>query len=155
MEQEKVQDHSIRMPMIELIIVIGIFVVISVFLVRMFMGTYRLQNNATDLSSAVIKAETVAEYIKNTASIGEAAIQLQMESYDNTSLNYCIYYDDDWNQTKSPSANIIVITSTITRGESGRMVSADISAFTCKDVEETTKEEALVKITTKKWVSSK
>lgn len=155
MEQEKEQNNSIRMPMIELVIVIGIFVVISVFLVRMFMGTYRLQNNATDLSRAVIKAETIAEQIKNTASIGEAAIELQMESYDNTSQNYCIYYDDDWNQTKSPSVNIIVITSTITKGESGRMVNANIAAFTCKDVEETAKNDALVELTTKKWVSSK
>ncbi len=155
MEQEKVQGNSIRMPMIELVIVIGIFVVISVFLVRMFMGTYRLQNNATDLSRAVIKAETIAEHIKNTASIGEAATQLEMDSYDSTSLNYCIYYDDSWNQTKTPSVNIIVITSTITKGETGRMVSANIAAYTCKDVEATANKSALVKLTTKKWVSNK
>ncbi|MDD5936962.1 MAG: hypothetical protein PUC65_15600 [Clostridiales bacterium] len=155
MDQENEQNRSFRLPMIELVLIIGIFAIISVFLVRMFMGTNRLQKEATDLSCAVIKAESIAEEIKNTASVGEAATQLGMISYDNTSQNFCMYYDKDWNQTLSPSVNIIVVTSTITRGETGRMVNANIAAYSCSNVEDTAKKDALVKLNTKKWVSSK
>jgi type II secretory pathway pseudopilin PulG len=153
MEQEKNRLHSFRMPMIELILVIGIFAVISVFLVQMFMGTNRLQSKATDISKALIQAETVAEQIKNSASIGETAKVFGMTSYDNSAFNYCIYYDNDWKQTKDPSNNIVLVTSSIEKKENGRMVSAEIVAYACKDVKSTKDREALVELTAKKWVN--
>ena len=153
-EQVKDRLHSFRMPMIELILVIGIFAVISVFLVQMFMGTSRLQDKANDISRALIQAQTIAEQIKNSASIGETAKLLEMDNFDNSSLHYCIYYDSNWNQTKSPSTNIILITSSVDKMENGRLVSAIIKAYACRDVESTKEKEALVELTASKWVSA-
>ena len=155
MEKEKVHGHSFRIPMIELVIVIGVFAVISIFLVRMFLGTNRLMNHATDISHAVISAESVAEQIKNTASIGETANLLHMVAYDNTSLNYCIYYDKDWNQTVEPSEHIIIVTSSIEKKTSGRMVKAVIQAYACSTVTDSIDAEPLVELTTNRWVFSR
>ncbi len=141
------------MPMIELILVIGIFSVISVFIVQMYMGTNRLQQKATDISKATIQAETVTEHIKHSASIGETARLLNMVAYDTSSYNYCIYYDHDWNQTSSPSDNIILVNSTVEKQVGGRMVLAQIRAYACSDVESTSNYEVLIELTTKKWVN--
>lgn len=154
MIDQKDRSHSFRMPMIELILVIGIFAVISVFLVQMFMGTSRLQDKANDISRALIQAQTIVEQIKNSASIGETAKILEMDNFDNSSFNYCIYYDSKWNQTKSPSANIIIITSSVDKKENGRLVSAVIKAYDCRDVEGTKDTEALVELTARKWVNA-
>lgn len=152
-EQEKERAHSFRMPMIELILVIGIFAVISIFLVQMFMGTYRLQNKANNVSRAMIQAETIAEQIKNNASIGETAKIFNMVSYDNTSTNYCIYYDSEWNQTTDPSDNIIVVMSWVDKNEKGRMVNATIKAYDCRSVDDINDLHVLVGLTAKKWVN--
>jgi type II secretory pathway pseudopilin PulG len=141
------------MPMIELILVIGIFAVISVFIVQMYMGTNRLQNKATDISKAMIQAETVTEQIKHSASIGETAKVLGMVAYDSSSHNYCLYYDNDWKQTSSPSDNIILVTSTVEKKENGRMVVAQVTAYACSDVESTNDSDTLVELTAKKWVN--
>lgn len=155
MQKDKVESHSFRMPMIELVIVIGIFAVISIFLVQMFMGTNRLLNHATNISHAVICAESIAEQIKNTASIGETANQLHMVSYDNTSQNYCIYYDEEWNQTAEPSDHIIIVTSSVEKKTSGRMVNAVIRAYACSTVIDSKDSEPLVELIAKRWVSSR
>jgi hypothetical protein len=117
------------------------------------MGTNRLQNKPTDISKALIQAETIAEQIKHSASIGETAKVFDMTSYDNSTLNYCIYFDNDWEQMKAPSSNIILVTSSIDKNENGRMVSATIEAFNCKDVDSIKDREALVELTAKKWVN--
>lgn len=153
MNNENDKSRSFRMPMIELILVIGIFAVISVFIVQMYMGTNRIQNKATDISKAMIQAETVTEQIKHSASIGETAKVLGMVAFDNTAHNYCIYFDNNWKQTSSPSENIILVTSTVEKKENGRMVSAQITAYACADVESTTNSQALVELTAKKWVN--
>lgn len=152
--QEKQTKSAFRMPMIELIIVIGVFALLSVFLVQMFMGTNRLQKRSTDISKALICTQTIAEQIKHTASIGETAEKFQMIAYDNTSLNYCIYYDKDWKQTSLPSDNLILVQSMITHEKTGRMVSAVIKAYTCTNVEHIQKEEPIVTITADKWVAN-
>lgn len=153
MKKENDKSDSFRMPMIELILVIGIFAVISVFIVQMYMGTSRLQHKATDISKAMLQAETVAEQIKHSASIGETARVLGMIAYDSSAYNYCIYYDNDWKQTTSPSDNIILVTSTVEKKMNGRMVIAQIAAYACSDIESTNKNEALVELTAKKWVN--
>lgn len=149
------RNGSYRNTMIELVIVIGMFSIIGILLVRVFLETNRLQKKAVDLGYAVIQTQNVAEHIKNNASLGETADELGMIPYDNTSLNYCIYYDEEWNQTESPSSNILLIKGQITKKEHGRMVSAVVSAYTCKEVQDTKGASAIVELTAKKWVTGR
>lgn len=51
----------------ELVIVIGIFAIISVYLLKMFMTADRLRGKAVATSKGLVRAESVAEYIKGSS----------------------------------------------------------------------------------------
>lgn len=70
---------TFNMPMAELVIIVGIFAVISVFLMRLYMSADSLQSSAVDISRATIIAQTAAEELKNgtrEGMIGDAAEML-------------------------------------------------------------------------------
>lgn len=113
MGQETTKSSSFRMPMVELIIIIGTFVIISALLVKLYMGTNNLQKKAQNLSKATIQAEMLAETFKNSADITDT----------------CIYFDQDWNETLEPSKHKIMVCTDMKETQSGRMVTAQIAAY--------------------------
>lgn len=87
---------SISMPMLEMVITVGLFTIISVIILHMFLAANRIQTDALEISKAVIKAERIAEGIKGQDTIEEAEILLKMQKI-NVNANI-IYYNNEWKQ---------------------------------------------------------
>lgn len=80
-------------PMLEIVLSIGIFGVISVFILQLFLAADTFQKKSKDLSRAVIEAQSVMEVLKamdNKEAIDYMKLSLKE---DNT---YVKYYDDKW-----------------------------------------------------------
>lgn len=75
---KRVQARSAKMPMLEIIISIGIFAVVSVFILELFLAANTLQNRARDKSKAIVLAETIAESVKSAKSFEDAAQELDL-----------------------------------------------------------------------------
>ena len=58
------KSNSFRAPLLELVIIIGIFAIVSVYLLRMFMASDKLRGNAVATTESVLLTQSVAEYIK-------------------------------------------------------------------------------------------
>ena len=65
MERKIKQSENARLPMLELVVSIGVFAVISVFLLEMFLAANSLQQKAKDEGKAITKTETIAEMLKS------------------------------------------------------------------------------------------
>lgn len=74
------QSRSAKMPMIELVVMIGIFAIISVFLLEMFLAANALQCKAKDEGKAIMLAESVAETIKSADSFESAVEAMELVS---------------------------------------------------------------------------
>lgn len=129
MEKQEQQKGSFNMPMVELILVIGIFTIVSVLLLRMYFSANHLQKEAADFSRAVILAESIAEEIKAAESIKEAAKghpSFQMQE-DGT---YLISYDKDFKETTEKKANYeICIIETKIQTKTGSLNRVQILAY--------------------------
>lgn len=73
------ESRTGKMPMLEMIITIGIFAVVSVFILELFLSANTLQNRAKDKSKAMILAETIAETVKSSKDFESAAKELGMD----------------------------------------------------------------------------
>lgn len=58
------KSNSFRAPLLELVIIIGFFAIVSVYLLRMFMAADSLQGRAVATTKALVRAESLAESIK-------------------------------------------------------------------------------------------
>lgn len=155
------KSRSSGMPMLEIIISIGIFTIISVFVLQLFLSANSLECKAKDISKAVIQSESMAEAIKASASVEEAialagysmsATQtLESEGQENT--EYIIYLNRSWKQVKEPYYYTMTIHTTKLNSENGVLVEADIAVLKDKAYgfikEEDTNE--LCQITTKSF----
>ena len=84
--------------MLELVIVIGFFAVISTFIMRMFLAANEAQSNADRLSRATVLAESSLECILGAESPEEAYRKLGLNKVtENGGEVYAAYYDEDWN----------------------------------------------------------
>lgn len=73
------RNHEAQMPLLEIIMVTGIFIVISGFLLQMFVSANKLEQDAKVLSQAVLCAENIAEEIKASKNLSSAMESLSME----------------------------------------------------------------------------
>lgn len=76
---KELETRSAKMPMLEIIITIGIFAVVSVFIMELFLSANTLQNRAKDKSKAIILAETIAETVKSSKDFEEATEELGLK----------------------------------------------------------------------------
>lgn len=74
--EKRRQSQNAKLPMLELIINIGVFAVISVFLLEMFLSANSMQKKAKDQGIAITKAETIAETIKSVERFSEVESDL-------------------------------------------------------------------------------
>lgn len=58
------QSRLAKLPMLEWILVIGFFAVISVFIIQLFLSANMLQSRAKDEGKAIMMSESIAETIK-------------------------------------------------------------------------------------------
>lgn len=112
-----INSKTSGMPMLEIVITIGIFAIISIFLLQMFLSSHALQEKSEDVGKSILKAENIAETIKSTSSIEQAVEQLNLqeafisiEEKENTYIlngiyreqmsgatkAYITYYDKNW-----------------------------------------------------------
>jgi hypothetical protein len=111
--------------MFELVISIGFFAVISVFILQLFLSANTLEKEAVDLSKATIQAEWIAEGIKGSDTIKEAAELLNLDAKKDGS--YEIIYDNRWKITKKMGTYNASVISTVTQTKYGVITKADIT----------------------------
>lgn len=146
------KQNSFRMPMIEMIIIIGIFAIISVLIVRMFISTDHLQGKAVNVSRSVMEAESIAEYIKGSDSSSNIWEELGAEKLEETQDSYVIYYDREWNKVEKDASNIIVIHTFEEIDEYGSMSTYQILAYDKESLSMITEQDiALCELTVKNY----
>lgn len=125
---EKVKSRKLNMPMLEIVITLGILTVVSVFVLRLFLGANSLENKAKDISKACIMVQSTGETIKAAISIEEAVDTLgAIESGTSGDARiYKKYYNSGWKETREPSAYTMTLTIAETSLETGSMITADI-----------------------------
>lgn len=72
------QSNSFRAPLLELVIVIGIFAVISVYLLQMFMTADKLRGKAVATSKGLVRAESVTEYIRGSKAVSLSELKTKV-----------------------------------------------------------------------------
>lgn len=135
MEAEKKQN-SFRLPMIEIVIILGVFAVISVLIAKMFVSTDQIRSKAENISRAVLETESIAEILKGRDVSKTLFEEIGAKESQNTDSTYFIYYDKFWNTVKEDAKNVIIIHYTETDDEYGGMITYQISAYTAKNDEE-------------------
>lgn len=125
------ESQLARLPMVELIVSIGIFAVLSVFLMEMFLAANSLSQKARDEGKAITLAETIAETIK-TADCEDTALEeigagtkwacveskedgssklsniLDKETENSTKV-YVLHYDKKWNKVDKEDAYSVIL----------------------------------------------
>lgn len=150
MEAEDKQ-HLYRIPMIELITMLGVFVIVSVLIAKMFISTNRLQHKAVDISHSLMKVETVAEYIKGSNRVEETLVGLGAKAMKDTD-HYVIYYDKDWNPVSNEDTYMILINHKEEKSTYGIFDIYDIQAYDIGRYSAVKKEEEpLSDLTVKKY----
>lgn len=136
-------SRSFRITMIEIIIIIGIFSIISVFILQMFMAADSLQKKAVNTSKALIQVESVAEVLKGSDSFETALLGLGMsEETDENQMYYVMYFNDEWKQVQEAKAHAIQVVISTKTAEAGKM---EIAAITALDVKDNKDETDIVK----------
>ena len=103
---------GVMLPGVELVIAIGLFTIISIFLIRFFTSANTMSRQADDLSNALIKAESAIELSK-TISPEEVAKELGGKLTE-TEKGRVIeaYYDKNWNQASGDYKYLLSLTIT-------------------------------------------
>lgn len=99
----KYDNHNTsHLPLIESVIIIAIFAIVSVFIMQLYVAADRLQGKSVNISKATILAENTVEKIKS----GELGLEVELSEIlilDSVKPGDVIYrpgylfYDKDWN----------------------------------------------------------
>lgn len=126
------KSRSAKMPMLEIIITIGIFAVVSVFILELFLSANTLQSRAKDKSKAIVLAESIAETVKSSKTFEEAVKELDLKqtvgkvaqqkdgslqvnitdkSNDtkDTMIVYTGHFDENWKTTKEEDTYSVIV----------------------------------------------
>lgn len=101
--------NSFRLPMIEIIIILGTFVLVSVLIMKMFVATERIRTKAENISRAVLETESIAEILKGREVTSELFDALSAAKLEKTENTYIIYYDNEWNDAAVEESNYIIV----------------------------------------------
>lgn len=126
-------SRSFRIVMIEFVLMLGIFAIIGVIIVKMFLSADAMSKEAEDYSKAVIKTESIAERLKGSSSFQEVLDELGMEKIsDPDQLLYRTYYGRDWEPSDETGVYEIVIRLEYVPGSSGHLEQAEITSTRVK-----------------------
>lgn len=138
-------------PMLEMIISIGVFAVISVFILQLFLSGNTMQSKAKDISKGIILAENAAETIKGSKDL-ESAIQtlgleksnftikgeekderiadyIEIIEQSTSEAAYITYYNESWQQAEQEAAYGMLLLPKKTEMEYGTIIEADIYIY--------------------------
>ena len=103
--RKKAKAKKMNILMLELICTLGILMVMSVFIIRLFLGANSLERKARDVSKACMLIETIADTIKGCPTIEEALEEMKLQQIQDNHLIavYEKYYDGDWRAKRKPS----------------------------------------------------
>ncbi len=130
MKNKTEQSNSFKAPLLELVIIIGIFAIVSIYLLRMFMVADRLQGKAGAITKSLVRAESVAESIRGGSfdsleSLKKSiADKYNMEELVDGSL--VIGYSKSWKQIKNDETYIMVVKL----NEENGLATGDVSVLT-------------------------
>ncbi|MBP5305435.1 MAG: hypothetical protein J6Z02_06255 [Lachnospiraceae bacterium] len=94
--ENRVKPHS-NVMMLELVITVAFFAIISIFLLRIFVAADESEESALMLSKATVIAESTFEYIS-----ADEPLDLTSVSEGDSKL-LVAYYDKEWNRCDSAS----------------------------------------------------
>ena len=153
MEKRERQSQLAKMPLLELVITIGIFAVISVFLLELFLAANSLQQKARDTGKATILSENIAENIKGAEkkekAIEELGFQTRYGKWNETKGVYPIaairkekqegdtqiyikYCDSKWKATKQKSSYSIILVPAKTKVKNKTIDTYEIYVYRLK-----------------------
>ena len=122
-------NSGVMLPVVELVIAIGLFTIISIFIVKFFTSANTMSRQADELSKGLIKAESAIELAKSF-SPEEAAEKLGGELNDSKeSKEIVVYYDKDWKATEQAKDCKYALTVLMTGNANGNGVLWDISVM--------------------------
>ncbi len=153
MERRK-QSQNAKLPMLELIINIGVFAIISVFLLEMFLAANSLQQKAKDQGIAITKAETIAETIKSEEAFLEAQKDfgftkmwgnmteqkdgnyqiagLSKSEKKNTTVVYVLHFNEDWEPVTEEDTYSMLIVPYTKNMQEGTVENYEVYAYRLK-----------------------
>lgn len=117
--RETKSNSGVMLPVVELVIAIGLFTIISIFIVKFFTSANAMSRQADELSKGLIKAEAAIELTK-ALSPKEAAKELggKLEESEIDKLIE-VYYDKDWKVTDLTGNFKYILTVMITDTPNG------------------------------------
>ena len=137
--------------MVEPVIVITFFAVISVFLLRMFASTEKLRSGAEEMSKSVIRAESVMEYVLATGNAEEDLDALGFtETKDDTGTYLVKYFDKDWQETDRPERYTMKVYVNSAERGNGTLVNYIVHVL---KTDNTGNSVDLITLSTKKYLS--
>lgn len=143
------------MPMLEVIIIIGIFAISSIFILQMFLTANTVELKAKDKSKSVIVAENITETIKGSSSFQEAMKTLgftsasglvkekadgsfEISEIENKELteedkedaaSYIRFYDKNWNATDKEDVYCALVFPSYSQSKAGMLVEAEVYIY--------------------------
>lgn len=125
----KVKSRKLNMPMLEIIITLGILMIVSVFLMRLFLGANSLENKARDISKACILAENAGEVIKAAEDVKDARLQLHLnlKAMEGEALIFKKQFDSKWQEVNKEGAYTMQVVIKETEYGEKYLVEADIT----------------------------
>lgn len=149
---KNLQSRSAKMPMLELIFVIGFFAIISVFILQLFLSANMLQSKAKDEGKAIVQCERIAEMIKAADNFEDAKNQCGLLEYtkidrtskiEKTIINrltsktektiYAMTYDKDWNECQQEAMYTMVIVPSVNTEFGQNMEEYDVYVYRLQD----------------------
>lgn len=119
-------NTGFMLPVVELVIAIGLFTIISIFLIKFFTSANTMSRDADDLSKGLIKAESAIELSKVFSpekTAGELGGKLT-EGKDGKLIE--AYYDKDWKRIDTADNFKYLLTITIAGKPNASGVLSDI-----------------------------
>lgn len=126
--QPRVKNKN--MALLEMVLSLGIFIFVSVFILKMFVGANSIETKAKDISKATIKAESIVEQIKGSDNIKEVAMDMKtswVEKENQMVLEQ--FYNKEWQETKKNAIYRITIILDKTCYESQQFIDGTITVI--------------------------
>ena len=124
--KETSTNSGVMLPVVELVIAIGLFTIISIFIVRFFTSANTMSRQADDLSKGLIKAGSAIELSK-ALSPEEVVKELGGKLTENKENRLIeVYYDKDWKQVDVTGNFKYMLALTITDTPNANGILSDI-----------------------------
>ena len=108
-------NAAVRLPLVESVIIIAIFALVSVAIMRLYVAADKLQGRSVNISKATIMAENKIEALKSGAEKADGSQK--------------VYFDKEWNSCSEADAYFSMTTEVTGRaaGKTGTLTDVKIT----------------------------